>query len=78
MEPLQLPAKRVIEGEVVIPVSAFTITITVPGVCKYYDGLKETQEKIRKLERSTGRVRRILPFEKLDDGAIDILPDGKS
>lgn len=66
---MQLPAKRVLEGEVVTPVSA-TITIEVRGIKELREKLKDAEATINRIKKK-GLVRPVFPFEKLDEGAID-------
>ncbi|TXH48149.1 MAG: hypothetical protein E6Q97_25435 [Desulfurellales bacterium] len=66
---MQLPAKRVVEGEVVKPL-LFTITIETRGTKELLEKLKDAKETINRMKKN-GWVRPVFPFEKLDEGAID-------
>lgn len=64
---MQLPAKRVLEGEVVTPL---TVTIETRGTKELLEKLKDAKETINRMKKN-GWVRPVFPFEKLDEGAID-------
>jgi len=68
---LQLPAKRVIEGEVVPPLR-ITITVDAIALQSLQAQLEECRTALLQLTKKAALIRPLFPFENLDEGAINL------